>query len=105
MATLFQILAQVALISGTRPSNFSTFWALGVMVGFVLDGAATLQARVLPRWCGVGHRRLPIVVAIAAVLGENLGAYWGILFGLLGGAGVDALARSGAACERPARLS
>ena len=26
---------------------------LGVLVGFVLYGATTLQARVLPRWCGV----------------------------------------------------
>lgn len=26
---------------------------LGLLVGLVLYGAATLQARVLPRWCGI----------------------------------------------------
>jgi hypothetical protein len=55
VATLVQILAQVALISGNTALEFLDFLGLlGVMVGVVLYGAATLQARVLLRWCGVG---------------------------------------------------
>jgi hypothetical protein len=66
VATLVQILGQVALISGNTALEFLDFLGLlGVMVGFVLYGAATLQARVLPRWCGVGFiAGLPIWVAI-----------------------------------------
>jgi hypothetical protein len=66
VATLVQILAQVTLISGSTALEFLDFLGLlGVMVGFVLYGVATLQARVLPRWCGVGLiAGLPIWVAI-----------------------------------------
>jgi hypothetical protein len=69
VATLVQILAQVALISGNTALEFLDFLGLlGVMVGFVLYGAATLQARVLPRLCGVGLiAGLPIWVAIYSV--------------------------------------
>src|ERR687889_2340519 len=50
-----QILAQLVLLSGSTVLAFLDFLGLlGVLVGFVLYGAATLQARVLPRWCGVG---------------------------------------------------
>lgn len=108
VATLVQILAQVALISGNTALEFLDFLGLlGVMVGFVLYGAATLQARVLPRWCGVGFiAGLPIWVAISAVLGEYGGILGGILFGLLWLALEYTLwSRSGAAVERPARVS
>jgi hypothetical protein len=107
VAILVQILAQVALISGNTALEFLDFLGLlGVMVGFVFYGAATLHARVLPRWCGVGFiAGLPIWVAISAVLGE----YGGIVGGdtvraPVAGAGVYALVaewRSGrAACAR-----
>lgn len=51
--------------------------SLAVLVGFVLYGAATLQARALPRWCGVGLIvGLPLTIA--------LGEIWGfVVFGLL----------------------
>jgi hypothetical protein len=48
---------------------------LAVFTGFVLYGAATLQARVLPRWCGIGF----IVGPFMFLLGD----FGGILFGLL----------------------
>ena len=41
--------------------------SLAVFVGFILYGAATLQARILPRWCGVG---LIIGLPVTAMLGE-----------------------------------
>lgn len=108
VAALVQILAQIALISGNTALEFLDFLGLlGVMVGFVLYGAATLQARVLPRWCGVGFiAGLPIWVAISAVLGEYGGILGGVLFGLLWLAlGYTLWSRSGAAVERPARVS
>ena len=41
---------------------------LGLLVGFVLYGAATLQAGVLPRWCGIAFiGALPITVALALI--------------------------------------
>ena len=48
---------------------------LAVFTGFVLYGAATLQARVLPRWCGIGFIVGPFVFL--------WGDFGGILFGLL----------------------
>ena len=76
-----------------------------VMVGLVLYGVATLQARVLPRWCGVGLIvGVPVLIGLSVVseeYGEMLG---GILFGLLWLAlGYVLWSESGAAAEPPAR--
>ena len=46
------------------------------MVGLILYGAATLQAKVLPRWCGIAF----IVVLPVTIL---LGDYGGMFFGLV----------------------
>jgi hypothetical protein len=48
---------------------------LGLLVGFALYGAATLRARVLPRWCGV-------VFIIAFPITALLEEYGNIWFGL-----------------------
>jgi hypothetical protein len=38
---------------------------LGLLVGFVLYGVATLQAKVLPRWCGIAFIvALPVALAL-----------------------------------------
>ena len=55
----------------------------GLLVGFVLYGVATLQAGVLPRWCGIAFIvALPVTVALAVVslLGPVLPI---VLFGLI----------------------
>lgn len=53
---------------------------VGTLVGFVLLGAATLRARVLPRWCGV----LLIVAVLGIPVYFTLGNYGGaILYGLV----------------------
>ena len=49
---------------------------LGIMVGLVLYGAATLQARVLPRWCGIA---LIVALPVTVLLQD----YGGIFFGLV----------------------
>ena len=108
VATLVQILAQVVLVMGSTALEFLDFLGLlGVMVGFVLYGAATLQARVLPRWCGVGFiAGLPVWVAVSVVSGEYGGIVGGILFGLLWLAlGYTLWARSGTVTQRAPRVS
>lgn len=56
------------------------FWS--VAVGLVLYGAATIQARVLPRWYGA---LLVIFMPLAKVFGEDIGSIWeGIVLLLLG---------------------
>jgi len=79
VATLGQFLGTVVLLAGSTALAWLVFpvGVLAVLVGFVLYGAATLQARVLPRWCGVGLIvGLPVAIA--------LGLYGGnVLFGLL----------------------
>ena len=49
---------------------------LGILIGLVLYGAATLQARVLPRWCGIA-----LIVSLPVTI--LLGDYGGILFGVI----------------------
>ena len=77
VASLAQVLGLVVFLAGSEALLWLVFpiGTLAVLVGFVLYGAATLQARVLPRWCGVG---LIVAPALTVVLGD----YGGILFGL-----------------------
>jgi hypothetical protein len=53
---------------------------LGLAVGFVLFGVATLQAKVLPRWCGAAF----IVAMPAALASSIVGAFASVfmVFGL-----------------------
>jgi hypothetical protein len=77
-ATLVQILGLVVLLLGSAVLEWLIpIGSLAVLVGFVLYGTATLQARVLPRWCGVGRIvGLPVTIF--------LGEIWGfVVFGIL----------------------
>jgi hypothetical protein len=80
-----EILTWVGLTLGIMALVFpDPVGLLIVMVGLVLYGVATLQARVLPRWCGVGVIvGVPVLMGTSMVsekYGEMLG---GILFGFL----------------------
>ena len=66
----------IFLLSGSSIEWLRSIALLGVLVGFALYGAATLQARVLPRWCGV-------VFIIAYPITAFLEAYGNIWFGLV----------------------
>jgi hypothetical protein len=73
-------------MSGSMAFRFLDFLGIvGVMVGLVLYGAATLQARVLPRWCGVGFIVcLPVWWVLSVILGNEYGgSLGGMLFALL----------------------
>jgi hypothetical protein len=100
VASLGQVLGTVVLLAGSTALAWLVFpvGVLAVLVGFVLYGAATLQARVLPRWCGVGLIvGLPLAIA--------LGLYGGnILFGLLWLA-LGYLLLQRVQAERPSRVS
>jgi hypothetical protein len=66
----------------------STVSTSGLLVGFILYGAATLQARVLPYWCGMAFMAaLPAAIAlvwIRPLFGLGAGtSTTSILFGLV----------------------
>lgn len=49
----------------------------GILVGLVLYGAATLQARILPRWCGIALIvSLPLTILLQNYGGIVFGAVW-----------------------------
>ncbi len=100
VTSLGQFLGTVVLLAGSAALAWLVFpvGVLAVLVGFVLYGAATLQARVLPRWCGVG---LIVGLPVAIVLGPYGG---NVLFGLLWLA-LGYLLLQRAQAEQPSRVS
>ena len=79
VAIAARILGAVLFLAGS--SAFEGFplpvATLGMLVGFVLYGVATLRARVLPRWYG-----LALIVSMPVSL--HLAVYYGtVLFGLI----------------------
>jgi hypothetical protein len=100
VATLAQVVGLIVFLLGSSALEWLVFpvGTSAVLIGFVLYGAATLQARVLPRWCGIA-----IIVAPFLFL---LGDYSGILFGLVWLAlGYVLWSRREAATEQPSRVS
>ena len=72
VGVLALVLGLVLLLSGST----ALLWllpvaTLAVLVGFALYGVATLQARVLPRWCGVA-----LIVAFPAAIALGTYAYF-----------------------------
>ena len=58
-----------------------TWGTMGLLVGFALYGIATVQARVLPRWCGVAFIvALPTAIALSGSLSF---AFLFVVFGLI----------------------
>ncbi len=102
VSTLGQVLGIIVfLLSGSEALIWLVFPVgfLAVPVALILYGAATLQARVLPRWCGLGLIVIPPETVV-------LGAYGGVLFGLLWLAlGYVLWSRREAAAERPSRVN
>ena len=82
---------------------FAAVGVLGVLVGEVLYGAATLQTRVLPRWCGVLFILLmPVTFFFGVILPGALAILWVGLAWLALGYGL--WSHSGAAAEQPSRV-
>ena len=72
---------------------------LGAVVGLALYGAATLQAKVLPRWCGI----LFIIFMPVGILLGDLQPIWGGLSWLALGYALWSHSGS-AATQRPSRV-
>ena len=73
---------------------------LGTLVGLVLYGAATLQARVLPRWCGI----LFIIAMPVGLLLGDYSAIWGGLVWVALGYTLWSHSSSSATSQRPSRV-
>ncbi len=101
VASLGQVLGTIFLLAGSTALEFLVFpvGVLGVLVGFVLYGAATLQARVLPRWCGIGLIvGLPVAIALGLYGGNVLfGLFW-LMLGYV-------LLQRGETAQQPSRVS
>jgi hypothetical protein len=70
-------LGAVVFLAGSSALEWISFpGTLAMLVGFVLYGAATVQARVLPRWYG-----LALIVSMPVSL--PLATYGTTLFGLI----------------------
>ena len=88
---LTQALGALVLLMGSEALESLALWlvapagSLIVLVGLVLYGAATLQARVLARWCGIG---LIVVPPIAFYMNSKVFygslALFGVLWAALG---------------------
>lgn len=105
VALLAQALGRIADLLGNEAFGWLVF-PVGIfvmMVGLVLYGAATLQARVLPRWCGLGFIVVPPLVIVLAI---SFGEYGELVFGLLWLAvGYVLWSRRGTVTEQPSRVS
>jgi hypothetical protein len=99
VATLGQVLGIIVFLLGSGALNWLVFPVgfVAVPVGLIIYGVATLQAKVLQRWCGLGL----IIPPVSIVLGD----YGGIPFGLLWVAlGYVLWSWRGMAAERPSRV-
>ena len=93
---IFEFLLLASLVGGDVGLDWLVaVGVLGAVVGLALYGAATLQAKVLPRWCGI----LFIIFMPVGILLGDLQPIWG-------GLGWLALwSHSGsAATQRPSRV-
>ena len=98
-AVAARILGAVVFLAGSSALEWISLpGTLGMLVGFVLYGVATLQARVLPRWYG-----LALIVSMPVSL--PLAMYGTVLFGLfLVVLGYVLWLRRDATTERPSRV-
>ena len=99
---LFELHLVARLLGGEVGIDWLTaVGVLGLLVGLALYGAATLQARVLPRWCGI----LFIILMPVGILLGDLQPIWGGLAWLALGYALWSQISSGTAGEQPSRVS
>ena len=97
VGSLIHVLGSMVILAGSMALDLLIVLGnLAALVGFVLYGAATLQARALPRWCGVAFI---VALPVTIVLGN-------VVFGLVWLAlGYVLWSRRGVASEEPSRVS
>ena len=101
VALLAQALAALVLLMGSEALLWlvAPVGSLVLMVGLVLYGAATLQARLLARWCGAGLIVVPPIAFFSLFYGGN--ALFGVLWVALG---YVLWSQRGASAQRPSRV-
>src|SRR5215203_5005886 len=98
------VLWEFLILTGLLGGDVGLDWlvpvgVLGTLVGLVLYGAATLQARVLPRWCGI----LFIILMPVGIMLGDLQPIWGGLVWLALGYALWSHS-GGAAGAQPSRV-
>ena len=97
---IFEFLLLASLVGGDVGLDWLVaVGVLGLLVGLALYGAATLQAGVLPRWCGI----LFIIFMPVGILLGDLQPIWGGLGWLALGYALWSHSGS-AATQRPSRV-
>src|SRR5919112_2262503 len=97
---IFEFLLLASLVGGDVGLDWLVaVGVLGLLVGLALYGAATLQAGVLPRWCGI----LFIIFMPVGILLGDLQPIWGGLGWLALGYALLSQS-SGAALQQPSRV-
>jgi hypothetical protein len=103
---LFELLLVARLLGGEVGLGWlAAVGVLGLLVGLALYGAATLQARVLPRWCGILFIILmPGTILFGALLSGAYSIIWSGLVWVALGYALWSQISSGAAAEQPSRV-
>jgi hypothetical protein len=101
---LWEVLLLAGLLGGGEalPEWLVTVGVLGTLVGEVLYGAATLQARVLPRWCGILFIILMPGTILFSFLSGDFSSIWVGLVWIALGYGLWSI--RGAAVGQPTRV-
>lgn len=104
-AVAARILQAVVFLAGSSTLQWISFpGALGLLVGFVLYGMATLRARVLPRWYGlalIGSALIIVVPGSLPLLRYATTMLYGLILLVLG---YVLWLRRGTATEQPSRV-
>jgi hypothetical protein len=104
------VLWEILLLAGLLGGGAGLVWlvpigVLGALVGEVLYGAATLQARVLPRWCGILFILLmPVTIFLGSVLTGVYSTIWAGLVWLALGYALWSQSGAAAQQQRPSRV-
>jgi len=102
---VWEFLILASLFGGGEglPGGLVSVGVLGMLVGLVLYGAATLQAKVLPRWCGILFIILvPSTILFSTFIADYYSNIWeGVVWIALG---YGLWSHRGAAAEQPARV-
>jgi len=99
LAVLVSLLSGGGYLEGPLAGTLFPIGFLVLMVGLILYGGATLQARVLPRWCGLGFIIFPLT---AFVPWEHSAVISGLI---LLGLGWVLWTRRDTSAEQPSRVS
>ncbi len=104
-ATLvFAFLLVAGLLGGTEGLGWlNSVGGFGLLAGLILYGEATLEARVLPRWCGILFIILwPGAFLLGSLLLEQAGLIWSGLVWLA--LGYVLWSHKGLTAEQPSRV-